>query len=279
MHVCIFHIHTHTYTYTYIFIHIHIHILVALFFFFSIFLWYAGDEPAWLQKLLTIIVAVDFWLVSLCLHEFGHALCAYKGGDTSVEDKGYLELNLFKYTDLVRSVIIPTVLLFIGGFGLPGGAVFISPSRLRSKWWETAVSLAGPFATFLCAIVASIPFWFMSEDVERDILKENTIGAVYWQCLGFVVFIQCTAMVLNLLPLPPFDGFGACLPHLPEGVRAWLYTGQNYTYASYGSLAFVFLMFWRIPLFVDAIYTLSDTVLGVDSQIAQAGMSRFLLIR
>src|SRR5437763_1992497 len=43
---------------------------------------------------------VSAWVLSLCIHEFGHAWVAYHGGDGSVKDKGYLDLNPLKYTSL-----------------------------------------------------------------------------------------------------------------------------------------------------------------------------------
>lgn len=47
------------------------------------------------------------WILSLCLHEFGHAIAAYYGGDTSVKEKGYLTLNPLKYVDPVLTLIMP----------------------------------------------------------------------------------------------------------------------------------------------------------------------------
>ncbi len=83
------------------------------------------------------------WVLSLCLHEFGHAITAYWGGDTSVKDKGYLTLNPFKYTDPGLSLFMPLLFLLLGGFALPGGAVYIDNSKLRNRWWNSAVSAAG----------------------------------------------------------------------------------------------------------------------------------------
>jgi hypothetical protein len=40
------------------------------------------------------------WILSVCLHKFGYAIVAYWGSDTSVKDKGYLTLNLLKYTNI-----------------------------------------------------------------------------------------------------------------------------------------------------------------------------------
>ncbi|WP_233220817.1 hypothetical protein [Chlorogloea sp. CCALA 695] len=47
----------------------------------------------------SIFVCVG-WILSVCLHEFDHAIVAYWGGDTSVKDKGYLTLNPLKYTNI-----------------------------------------------------------------------------------------------------------------------------------------------------------------------------------
>jgi Zn-dependent protease len=60
---------------------------------------------------------------SLCLHEFGHALLAYRGGDRSVRAKGYLTLDIRRYTDPVFSLLLPLLLLAAGGvvFGAIGG--------------------------------------------------------------------------------------------------------------------------------------------------------------
>jgi len=84
------------------------------------------------------------WLISLCLHEFGHAIVAYRSGDLSVRDKGYLTLDPLRYTNLQFSILWPLVFLAIGGIGLPGGAVYVNMGVLRSPGHRTLVSAAGP---------------------------------------------------------------------------------------------------------------------------------------
>ncbi len=81
----------------------------------------------------SIFVCVG-WIISVCLHEFGHAIVAYWGGDTSVKDKGYLTLNPLKYTNINLSLLLPLLFLLIGGIALPGAAVYIDTRRLRNRW-------------------------------------------------------------------------------------------------------------------------------------------------
>src|SRR6267143_6454520 len=72
-------------------------------------------------------------IFSVCLHEFGHAIVAYYGGDTSVLEKGYLTFNPLIYTHPVYSLLLPVLFMMLGGIGLPGGAVYIERDRLRSE--------------------------------------------------------------------------------------------------------------------------------------------------
>ena len=65
------------------------------------------------------LFVVTGWVLSLALHEFGHALVAYIGGDRSVVDKGYLTLDVRKYVDVGTSLLFPIFILIIGGIGLP----------------------------------------------------------------------------------------------------------------------------------------------------------------
>ncbi len=156
----------------------------------------------------TFFLIVFLWIFSVCLHEFAHAIVAYKGGDTSVKDKGYLSLNPMRYLDPFSSVLIPTLVLIMGGIGLPGAAVYINTGALRSPAWQSAVSLAGPAMNLLI-------LFFISLLISVAGFQGTSLGAA----LAFFAFLQATSVVLNLLPIPGFDGFGAIDPYLPTDVR------------------------------------------------------------
>ncbi len=160
---------------------------------------------------MTFIYVLAGWIFSLCLHEWAHARVAYEGGDTSVKDKGYLSFNPLKYMDPLTSIVLPLVFLFMGGIGLPGGAVYIDERRLKSASWNTLVSLAGPASNLLVAIIIGLIFRLAPPPVEAG-----------GPALAFIGVLQVWAVLFNMIPIPPLDGFGAIRPHLDPQTRAKL---------------------------------------------------------
>ncbi len=155
------------------------------------------------------------WLISLCLHEWGHAATAWAGGDQSVEERGYLTLNPLKYANPMLSIVLPLLFLAMGGIGFPGGAVYVNTGKLRSPLWRAAVSAAGPAMNLLCLIVIGVTLRVMgtSGDFEPDALTS---------ALALLGFLQATALILNLLPVPGLDGFGILQAVLPPRTRAFV---------------------------------------------------------
>lgn len=150
------------------------------------------------------VFVMSGWIVSLCLHEFGHAYVAWRGGDAGMRDRGYLTLDPFAYTQPLLSLILPALFLAMGGIGLPGGAVFVDRSRLRSRAWDSLVALAGPAATALFLLALCLPFAFGLDKGESFAESGD-----FWAGLAMLAYLQSMALIFNLLPLPGFDGFGA----------------------------------------------------------------------
>ncbi len=214
---------------------------------------------------MTFLIVLIGWIFSLCLHEFSHALVAYYGGDFTVKDKGYLTFNPLKYTHPVFSLLLPLLFLVMGGIGLPGGAVYIEKWRLKNRNWESAVSLAGPLSNALLALISGL------------ILRFGPVNASgIWPGLAFLGLLQVSAVVLNLIPLPPFDGFGILEPHLPMEMRNKLAETRGML-----SLA-VFFMLWYVPfissLFWNLIFFLARLA-GIPLQLAGLGLSQFMFWR
>ncbi len=168
-------------------------------------LW-SGALPS-LTLPLTILFVVGGWVTSLCIHEFGHAFIAYLGGDRSVASAGYLSLNPLKYIHPLLSIGLPVVFLLLGGIGIPGGAVYLNEQAIRNNRWRSFASAAGPVSNLLFAILIGWPFLVFQGTVPFG-------NEQFWAALAFLVFVELSAVVLNLIPIPPFDGFGIIAPWL-----------------------------------------------------------------
>jgi len=170
--------------------------------------WMTGASTPTMAYIGVFLFVIAGWLVSLCLHEFGHAYTAWRFGDQDVAMRGYLTLNPLKYSSPLLSLGLPLLFIALGGIGLPGGAVYLRTEFMTPRQ-RTLVSLAGPFANLVLGVlllVATKVFW-------------DPNHSVFWAGVAFLGFLQITALVLNLLPIPGLDGFGALEPHLSPATR------------------------------------------------------------
>lgn len=152
------------------------------------------------------------WVVGLCLHEFGHAFSAWRFGDHTIEQRGYLGLDPVRYINGPMSIALPVFILAIGGIALPGAAVLIRPDLIRERWQQSLVSLAGPVMTLILAF----GFYAWGQAIHAD-KPESLLG----DALILLAFFHFMAFILNMLPLPGLDGFGAITPLLPQPLRGF----------------------------------------------------------
>ena len=172
--------------------------------------WLSAQEIRPLAYVGVFVFVIFGWLVSLCLHEFGHAFTAWRFGDRDVAVRGYLTLNPLKYSHPLLSLGLPVLFIALGGIGLPGGAVYVRTSFM-TKRQKTLVSLAGPAVNVLFAVLL----------LALTRLLYDPAHSVFWAGVAFLGFLQVTAFLLNILPIPGLDGYGALEPHLsPETQRA-----------------------------------------------------------
>jgi Zn-dependent protease len=215
------------------------------------------------QKINVFLFVAAGWTISLCLHEYSHALVAFKGGDDDVAHRGYLTLNPLKYTHPLLSIVLPLVFVLIGGIGLPGGAVWINHGAIRSRFVDSLISFAGPATNLVMAIVLVLPFSFG--------LDTAAGRPEFWAGLAFLAFLQLTASVLNFVPVPGVDGGNLLYPWLsPQWQR-----GFNHV-APYGMLLLIALL-WSPVIngwFFNVVYGVGDLI-GLPSYQAADGYNLF----
>jgi len=202
------------------------------------------------------------FLISICLHEFGHALVAYLCGDSTVRDSGYLTLDPLRYTDVQYSILFPILFVAIGGIGLPGGAVYVNTLLLRRRIYGALVSVAGPLATALFLALVMI------------LLKVPAVAAapMIYAALAFLAMLEVTALIFNLVPCPGLDGWGVVEPFLPDAVRRF---GRRL--APIAPVILVLALFF-VPslnnLFWDVVYTICAQI-GLDLRAVRSGFAMF----
>lgn len=197
----------------------------------GIWVWHAGASTAKTDRAMAFLFVIAAWVVSLSLHEFAHAFSAWRFGDREVEARGYLTLNPLKYSHPVLSILLPLLFIAAGGIGLPGGAVYLHPHQFRTRAQRLTVSLCGPAMNLLAAVAAFV----IAALIDRD------RSPLLFVSLMFLALLQVSATILNLLPIPGLDGYGAIEPYLkPETQR----TLEQFK--PYGMLA-LFAVLWGIP--------------------------------
>jgi len=214
----------------------------------------------------TFVFVILGWVLAVVAHEFGHAFIAHKAGDPTIAEKGYLSLDPLKYADLGVSIVIPVIAVVLGGIGFPGGAVYLREDMMRNRTWRSAASLAGPFGTFLVLVVLTAAIGFAAPRLEGG------LGNPLIPALAFLAFLQATALLLNLLPVPGLDGYGIIRPWLPPEVREA--TRKFEGLAMLGLLAVLFFVPPVANLFFGLAFLVTHLI-GVPLEAVQEGYRTF----
>lgn len=157
-----------------------------------------------------IAIAAIPLIFAITLHEVAHGWVASKLGDKTALMLGRVTLNPAKHIDLLGTIIVPIIMLMLGGF-IFGWArpVPINWQNLNHPRRDMAlVAIAGPLANLLMALfwalVAKISYILFSNDSIHQVIK--TTATFIHLASQFGITLNCILLVLNLLPIPPLDG-------------------------------------------------------------------------
>ena len=149
-------------------------------------------------------------LFAITLHEAAHAYAAKYFGDNTAYSQGRMSLNPLVHIDIWGTIVIPVLMFlftpFVFGYAKPVPVEF---GRLRNPKRDMAwVSLAGPFANFVMAVLwlimgVLLVFFQVGEEFPHKMAQAGIVT-------------NLLIMAFNLLPIPPLDGgrvVTAMLPH------------------------------------------------------------------
>jgi Zn-dependent protease len=160
------------------------------------------------------------WIMSVTLHEFAHGLVAYLGGDYTIRERGLLTLNPIKYANPMMTFVLPLLFVAMGAIPMVGAATYVNVNLLRNRGWRSLTAAAGPAVNFVLFILCIVPLYPRFGWLD-PLAAPETWSATQVFC-GAMAVIQLFACFINLLPVPPLDGFNIVQPYLPKGAASRL---------------------------------------------------------
>ena len=170
-----------------------------------------------------------------------------------------------------RLGVIPTIAPFLLPRALPALRarfpklrLYLREDLMRTRMGRSMASLAGPGGTLAVLLTLSLILFVMG--------RAGWTGKALYPALAFLAYLQATALVLNLIPVPGLDGYGVVRPFLPDGVRKALRPVEPIAFLA------VFAAIFLVPQVGQGLFDIAGLVayvLGVPLDAAQAGMDAF----
>lgn len=168
-------------------------------------------------KLIEVGCLVAITILSLGIHEYGHARVAYLCGDDSAQREGRMTVNPIVHIDPFLTVLLPAILYFsVGPQFMFGGAkpVMVFPHRLRHPLRDMMfVAIAGPLSNVVLAVMfmllakSSLAHWgYTSSELLPRVFTMASL-------------LNLNLAVFNMLPIPPLDGSRVMAYILPSSLR------------------------------------------------------------
>ncbi len=182
------------------------------------------------------------FLFTLTLHEAGHALVAWLGGDNTAYRGGQVSLNPWPHLrrEPFGTIIVPLLTFFGSGWMMGWASAPYDPYwGQRHPRRLAAMSAAGPAANLLLAAIVFVTLKILlgaglfvppgrigfSHVIEPA--PGTAAGSLAFPiafCLSIALNLNVLLFLFNLIPLPPLDGAGIVQGLLPDSVGPFLST-------------------------------------------------------
>jgi Zn-dependent protease len=157
-----------------------------------------SNPQAWIMDKILILPGI---IIGLSLHEFGHAVVAYKLGDNTPKLQGRVTINPLAHIDWIGLAA-----LFFCGFGW-GQPVQINPYNFKNRRTGMLMTaFAGVVMNLLLAAFFTLVLKLVTVAFGSYTLASG-MGQVVWQMIYYTIQINLVLMIFNLIPVPPLDGF------------------------------------------------------------------------
>lgn len=201
-----------------------------------------------------VIFQILILIFSVVIHEVSHGFVALLFGDKTAQYEGRLTLNPIKHLDWFGSIVLPLALYLTNAGFMIGWAkpVPYNPYNLRNRnIAEPLVALAGPISNLLVASIFGLMI--------RGLFYFGYSSLPLITIFSFVVLINVSLAIFNLIPIPPLDGSKILFAFLPVKAK---FTFNNIS-EKYG-LVIILAVVMFLPNFISPIiFSLFKLITGI----------------
>ena len=209
-----------------------------------------------------ILLLIPVLLFSVVAHEYAHGEAAYRQGDTTAYMLGRLTLNPLKHIDLFLTILLPVMLIAMGGPPFGGAKpVPVNPRNYRNyTTGDIIVSIAGIATNLGLFLLCTIGFAIVG------LLGHAVSGlagslSLLQRMLFIGMWVNTGLAFFNLIPIPPLDGSHVLKHLLPPA--AGMKFRQLYVFGIFPILLVVWLLPGVVNAFMWPARTLMSAAMGL----------------
>jgi Zn-dependent protease len=186
-----------------------------------------------------LVIYMVVLLLAISAHEAGHAWMSYKYGDDTAYMLGRVTLNPVAHTDPIGTLLLPILGFVFGAIGGALGAIPLigwgKPTPVNPNKWKNykqanvMVSIAGILANLL---IATVSFFIFKGMLEYGVFNNQSFvegfGKIIITLFQYLIFLNVSLAVFNLLPFPPLDGSKVLSTFLPASFQPFFEMMEHY---------------------------------------------------
>lgn len=186
-----------------------------------------------------LIIYMVVLLLAVSAHEAAHAWMSYKYGDSTAYMLGRVTLNPVAHTDPIGTLLLPIISFILGAMGGALATIPLigwgKPTPVNPRNWtkykqaNVMVSIAGILANLL---IASISFFIFKGLIEYGVFSNPAFvegfGKILATLFQYLIFLNISLAIFNLLPFPPLDGSKVLSTFLPASFQPFFDAMEQY---------------------------------------------------